>query len=127
MEDGGHASLSQIASGKRGTPRMISPELIDLAAQKLLDAIPPGSRGMLFGSQARVNATDQSDADFLVIEPVLNDRHAEMVRLRQVLRPLRIPVDILVVSRTVFEEWKDTPSTILFDAAREGREYGVAA
>jgi predicted nucleotidyltransferase len=106
---------------------MISGELIDRAAQRLLEAAPSGSRVILFGSQARSGATDQSDADFLVIEPDLRDRHAEMVRLRQLLRPLRIPVDVLVVSRSVFEEWKDMPNTILFDAAREGREYGAAA
>jgi predicted nucleotidyltransferase len=106
---------------------MISRELIDHAARKLLISAPSGSRVILFGSQARLEASDQSDVDFLVIEPDLDNRHSEMVRLRQELRPLRIPVDILVVSRSVFEEWKDLPNTILFDAAREGRDYGVAA
>ena len=45
---------------------MISGNLIDRAAQTLLDAIPAGSRVILFGSQARAGATDKSDADFLV-------------------------------------------------------------
>jgi hypothetical protein len=37
--------------------------------------------------------------DFLVIESEPHEKFNEMVRLRQVLRPLKIPVDVLVYSQ----------------------------
>jgi hypothetical protein len=61
--------------------------------------------------------------DFLVVEPLVTDRHAEMVRLRSVLRDLVIPIDILVVSEKIFQEWRDTPNTVIYEAAREGKVY----
>jgi uncharacterized protein len=106
---------------------MITSEILNKAAKMLLDNAPVGTQVILFGSHARNTATDESDADFLVIEPELDDRNREMVRLRHIMRPLRIPVDILVVSRRVFEEWKNVPNTLLNDALKEGRNYGVAA
>lgn len=87
----------------------------------LLEAAAPKATIILFGSQARGKAKQDSDADFMVVEPEVTARRAEMVRLRDVLRPLRIPVDVLVVSRKQFDEWQDIPSTVIYEAAREGR------
>ena len=81
----------------------------------------------LFGSHATGEADVESDLDFLVIEPEVKDRHGEMVRLRQLLRPLRIPVDVLVVSAETFEEWRDTPNTVMYEAARRGKVYEQVA
>lgn len=50
-----------------------------------------------------------------------------MVRLRRVLSPLRIPVDILVTTESVFKEWSDTPGTVLYEATREGTVLYEAA
>jgi len=50
-----------------------------------------------------------------------------MVRLRDVLRPLQIPVDVLVVSRKTYEEWADTPGTVLYEAAKQGKVFDAAA
>src|SRR5438128_2746143 len=83
--------------------RLIPPETVDRAAAMLLAAAPAGSEVILFGSYARGDAHRDSDLDFMVIEPVVSGQRAEMVRLRQVLRPLRIPVDVLVVSREGFD------------------------
>ena len=101
---------------------MVDSDTIRQAAALLLGAAP-GSQVILFGSHARGDAGPDSDVDFLVVEPTLRSRREEMVRLRQVLRPLRIPVDVLVVSERVFDEWRDAPSTLIYDAAREGQEY----
>lgn len=57
------------------------------------------ARVILFGSYARGDAGDASDLDFLVVEPTLQDKFHEMVRLRQVLRPLNVPVDVWSVHK----------------------------
>ena len=105
--------------------------MIDLptiqTAVNLLLAAAPGSKVILFGSYARGEADPRSDLDFLVVEPTVNNRHQEMVRLRQVLRPLHVPVDVHVVSAPLFEAWRDTPNTIIYEAAREGRVYEQVA
>ncbi len=95
-------------------------------AVSLLREAAPGATIILFGSQVRSEAGAESDLDFLIVEPEVNARREEMVRLRDVLRPLRVPVDLLVVSAKTFQEWRDTPGTILYEAAREGRVFHAA-
>jgi predicted nucleotidyltransferase len=92
-------------------------------AVELLQQAAPGSTVIVFGSCARGEATEDSDLDVLVVEPEVNDRLNEMVRLRDVLRPLGIPADILVASKETFEHWADTPNTIFYEAAQEGRVF----
>ena len=92
-------------------------------AVELLRQAAPRATIILFGSYARGDATEDSDLDFLVIEPEVQDRRGEMVRLRDVLRPLRVPADVLVASRRTFEHWADTPNTVLYEAAQEGKIF----
>jgi len=106
---------------------VIDHQTIDRAVRLLVEAAPPGSRVILFGSYAKGVANDRSDLDFLVVEPILHRRRHEMVRLRQALRPLGVPVDVLVVSRAVFEAWKDLPNNVISEAAREGKSFTDAA
>ena len=89
-------------------------------AVNLLHRAAPNAKILLFGSHARGDAGPESDLDFLVVEPAVTSRRDEMVRLRDVLRPLRIPADVLVVSAKTFEKWSDTPGTIIHEAATEG-------
>lgn len=91
------------------------------AAVKLLAEAGRPSRIILFGSYGRGQGHEDSDLDFLVIQPQVADPRAEMVRLRRVLSPLRLPVDVLVVSEAAFRTWSDTPGNVLFEAAQEGR------
>ena len=92
----------------------------------LLEAAP-GSRVILFGSHARGDAEADSDVDFMVVEPQVVNRHAEMVRLAEVLRPLLLPVDVVVVSAERFDYWQDTPNTVIYRAAKEGKVYEQVA
>ena len=96
-------------------------------AVELLRRAAPGATIILFGSYARGDHGEQSGLDFLVVEPEVTARRKEMARLRDVLRPLRIPVDVLVVSHKTYEEWADTPGTLLYEAAREGKVFDAAA
>jgi predicted nucleotidyltransferase len=90
------------------------------AVQTLVETAHP-ERIILFGSHARGDAQPDSDLDFLVIESEVKDRAKEMVRLRRALRPLRIPVDILVYSTGDVARWGDQPGSALYWALREGK------
>jgi uncharacterized protein len=104
---------------------VIAAALIHEAARRIV-AAAPGARVVLFGSHARGQAGPDSDVDLLVIEPRVDDRFAEIVRLQRVLAPLRLPADVIVVSERHVEEWGDVPSTMLHDALREGRVLAQA-
>jgi len=94
---------------------------IEQAAQTLAQQAGSPVRVILFGSHARGEASAGSDLDFLVIEPNVADRHAEMVRLRSSLHDLRRPIDVLVYSEAQVAEWGDVPGTALHAALAEGR------
>jgi predicted nucleotidyltransferase len=94
-------------------------------AVEMLRAAAPGATIIVFGSYARGEAGPDSDVDFLVIEPVVRARRDEMVRLLDVLRPLRIPADVLVASEEIFEKWSDVPGTVYYEAKQEGRVIDV--
>ena len=100
---------------------MIPLEKIDRAGRLLADAAGAPARVILFGSHARGEADGGSDLDFLVIERDVEDRLGEAIRLSRVLRPLRIPADVIVVSEERVAEWGDVPGTMLHAALTEGR------
>jgi len=102
--------------------RMINETMVNKAVE-LLQAAAPGSTIIVFGSWARGAVTEDSDLDVLVIEPEVTDQWAEMVRLRRALRPIRIAADVIAVSRETFDKWADTPNTLLYEAAHEGRIF----
>jgi len=65
--------------------------------------------------------------DFLVVQSAVESRREEMTRLSNLLRPLRVPADVLVASRRTFEKWAAVPGTIYHTALTEGRVmYGSA-
>jgi len=99
---------------------MISEEQLHAAIRTLADGAAP-QRIVLFGSYARGDATEESDLDLLVIEDEVPDRAREMVRLRRLLRPLRVPVDIVVYSADEVRRWGSQPGSALFWALREGK------
>jgi predicted nucleotidyltransferase len=90
---------------------------------ELLRQAAPGSTVIVFGSCARGQITEDSDLDVLVVEPTVTSREEEMVRLRKALRPLGIPADVLVASKETFEYWAETPGTVFYEAAQEGRIF----
>jgi uncharacterized protein len=98
---------------------MVTPEQINAAIRVLAEAARP-VRIILFGSHARGDAREDSDIDLLVIERQVEDRAREMVRLRRLLRPLRVPADILVYSTEEVARWGNQPGSALYSALREG-------
>ena len=92
------------------------------AAQRLLNAASSHpARVILFGSYARGQAREDSDLDFLVVEPKVRAHRAETVRLLRALLDLDLPVDVLVASEEELRVWSGIPGTVFHEAVTAGR------
>jgi uncharacterized protein len=98
-----------------------------LQLTRLLREAAKPKKIILFGSQASREADAGSDLDILIVEPRLENRVAEMVRLNRVVSPLRVPVDLLVVSEEAFEYWSSTPGNVYYQAKTQGKTLYEAA
>ncbi len=105
----------------------ITPEKIKQAVRKIVDFEQP-KRVILFGSAARGETTINSDADFLIVtRDEVESPRKESVRIRQALRGLSMPMDILVISEKRLEELGDQPGLIYREALRTGKVVYEAA
>lgn len=100
---------------------MVNEGLIAEAGRRLARAAGESAHVILFGSHARGDARTDSDLDFLVILPEVENRRAESVRLRRELRGLGVATDVVVVSADYVAEWGEVRSTMLHEALTEGR------
>lgn len=100
---------------------MVTETMIVDAGRRLADAAGSPARVVLFGSRARGDAHENSDLDFLVIERRVESKLSEMVRLRDALPPMGVPVDVVVVSEEEAARRERVPSTLVHRALREGR------
>jgi predicted nucleotidyltransferase len=81
-----------LANGEESlTPK----EAIDLAVRRLVAVAKP-KKVILFGSHADGTATEESDVDLLVVEPVVPSKRQEMIRLRKAVGSVGVPVDVLL-------------------------------
>lgn len=97
-------------------------EAILATAKRLSDAASSHpARVILFGSYARGQAREDSDLDFLVVEPQVKERRAETVRLRRALLDLDVAVDVLVASEEELRAWSSIPGTVFHEAVTAGR------
>ena len=101
---------------------MFDDAVIQEAGRRILEAAPPDTRLILFGSHARGEAGPHSDLDFLVIEPSVEDPADESVRLDSTLRGMLVPADVIVVSQESVREWRNVYGTVIHAALDEGRE-----
>lgn len=115
-----------VVTPSRYCGRVFDEAVISEAGRRLLEAAPPNSRVILFGSHARGEAGEHSDLDFLVIEPSVDDVVEETYRLRCTLRGLNVFVDIVVVTDESVREWRDVYGTVIHAALDEGRELAGA-
>ncbi len=91
----------------------------------LLDATPPGTEVIVFGSTARGNARPDSDIDLMVVLEEVEDRYKEEARLDDVVGLQQPWAEVLVAPREKFEHWRHTLNTVYYDAAHEGISYGI--
>jgi predicted nucleotidyltransferase len=100
---------------------MFDDAVIQEAGRRLLEAAPPETRVILFGSHARGDADRHSDLDFLVIEPSVEDVVEETYRLRRTLRGLDVFADVVLVTEEEAQAWGDVYGTVIHAALSEGR------
>lgn len=108
------------------TDRESAETIVEDAVRLLVEAAHP-LRVILFGSAAGGMAHEGSDLDLLVVLRELPSRPAEMVRLLRALRPLGVPIDVLVYSHEEVEEWGHLPGTVLYEALTDGKVLYEAA
>ena len=104
--------------------KKVTHAVIDQMVQAIVGETDP-EMVILFGSRARGDFRVHSDVDLIVVEAEpfgpQRSRHKEMLRLRQVVRPFAVPVDVLVYSQDDVEYWRDSLNYVLARALREGR------
>ncbi|HST68179.1 MAG TPA: nucleotidyltransferase domain-containing protein [Solirubrobacterales bacterium] len=96
-------------------------EALIAEAGRRLAAAAPDSQVILFGSHARGEATPRSDVDFLVVEPEVANEAEESIRLHRTLRDLRLPADVIVVSREYADRWREVKGGVVHAAMSQGR------
>ncbi len=106
---------------------MASRESIDKAGAALAEAAGTDAKVILFGSYARGEERSDSDVDFLVIEPEVEDHFGESVRLARLVGELGVPADVVVASEDHVREWGGLSGTMIHDALSEGRVVGGRA
>ncbi len=80
---------------------------------------------ILFGSYARGSANPDSDVDLLVVMKNVKSKRAKQVEMRCALHDIHLPKDIIVVTESELERYRNTVGTIVRPALREGKSMYV--
>lgn len=101
-------------------PMMISEDLIRQIVQRITSVTTP-ERIILFGSASTGQMTKDIDIDLLVLERNAQDNRGERLRIRQALKDLGHPFDVIVMATERFEESKNVIGGIAYPANKYGR------
>ena len=104
----------------------IDESLVKEIVRRILSVASP-DKAILFGSAATGQMTRDSDIDLLILETDPGDRWEESVRLREMLRGLGYPLDVMVISTEWFEESKEVIGGIAYPANKYGKVIYEAA
>jgi predicted nucleotidyltransferase len=108
--------------GKRIHDLPISPEAarwLPRVKRRIVDRFNP-DRIVLFGSQARGEATEDSDIDLLVIVPEERDRRGLVEAIRRSLADVGVSKDVFVTTPSHVARYGDVVGSLLEEALREG-------
>ncbi|NJL28504.1 MAG: nucleotidyltransferase domain-containing protein [Thermoanaerobaculia bacterium] len=94
--------------------------LLQRIVGRLLAVVQP-DRIIVFGSAARGQMTRDSDIDLLVLEASPQQPRRESVRLRNALRGLGYPFDVMVMATEQFEQTKEIIGGLAYPANKYGR------
>ena len=99
----------------------VTDEKVEKAVQKIVEIGQP-LKIILFGSYVLGETTTNSDLDILVVTSnEISDARRESVRIRHALRGISMPMDILVVPQSRWEELKHIPGLIYREAMTKGK------
>ena len=104
----------------------IDQDIVDEIIRRVTQTAP-AERIILFGSAATDEMTPDSDIDLLVIEQVVADPWGERLRIREALRDLPHPFDVIVMTRARFDKTKDVIGGIAYPANKYGKVIYEAA
>ena len=103
------------------TSEQASDRALNEAVQRLVDALHP-ERIYLFGSQARGDATEESDYDLLIVVPGSGKLpHSRAVEAYAAVATVPIAVDLLIWTRQAFERQLPVVASVPATVIREGR------
>jgi predicted nucleotidyltransferase len=88
---------------------------------RIVEEIKP-LRVILFGSVARNSMGEDSDIDLLVVMPEGTHRRHTAQLLYKNIRNVGVPFDILVVTNSDLEKYKDTAGFIYREILADGKE-----
>ncbi|MCK4259287.1 MAG: nucleotidyltransferase domain-containing protein [Halanaerobiales bacterium] len=95
-------------------------EFINFVLEKIISFYHP-EKVYLFGSQARGDATKDSDIDFLIVNNSTVPKRQRALKFRKTLRGnYMYPVDILIYTPTEFQTEQEIKGTIAYHATKEG-------
>ena len=98
----------------------IDESLIREIVQRIVSVTQP-ERIILFGSASTGRMTKDSDIDLLILERNPQDARVERLCIRQALKDLGHPFDVIVMPTENFEESKDVIGGIAYPANKYGR------
>lgn len=99
----------------------ITPGKVETAIRKIIEASQP-LKLILFGSYVRGETNINSDLDILVVAPdTVENPRKESIRIRRALRGISMPMDILVVPQSKWEELKNVPGLVYREALMHGK------
>lgn len=99
---------------------MISQEKISEVVKRIVKNINP-EKIILFGSYACGNPSEDSNLDILVIKEMKMPRYKRSREVKKYLRGLKIPIDVIVYTKKEIKEWKDTKTSFISQATKEGK------
>lgn len=123
MERRGLASSRWVGRSRLYRATDLDAALIEEARHRLADCSEIQVLAVLpFGSRATGEARPESDLDLIVVVPDEEATNEAWQKLRQALRGLNVPIDLLLYSRTEAKRWALIPGNPMAAAIRANRD-----
>jgi len=108
-----------MANSTRTVDLPLTEDLLQEIRRRIVHTFAP-VQVILFGSYAEKRATVESDLDLLVVTEQPVKREERIARMQGLFQDLPLPVQVITISRTEFEESRDVIGGIAYPAAKYG-------